>query len=64
MQQPAIVEFSFRYGDKRGNYSGIGAKRAYEAFLTLKSTPLSNWVDVASKTKTAYVYGLGQRQST
>lgn len=63
VRQPAAVEFSFRYGDERENYSGDGAKRAYAAFSILQGKKLSNWVDPAPKTKTAYVYGLAQSPS-
>lgn len=59
---PVVVEFSFRCGDGSGNYSGDCAKRAYDAFLMLQSKELSNWVDVASRTKTAYVYSLDQNK--
>lgn len=59
--KPCAVEFSFRYGDKSGDYSGDCAKRAYDAFLTLQK--LSDWVDATSSTKTAYVYSLDQTQS-
>jgi hypothetical protein len=58
--EPAVVEFSYRYGDRKGNYSGDCARRAYDVFLTLQSKTLSNWVDAESRTKTAYVYSLGQ----
>jgi hypothetical protein len=55
-QQPVVVEYSFRYGDKNEHYAGEVAKRAYDAFLLLQSEALAGWVDSASFTKTAYVY--------
>jgi hypothetical protein len=59
-RQPAVMDFSFRYDDENGNYSGDAAKRAYDAFLVLQSKQLSDWVDPALRTKTAYIYGLSQ----
>jgi hypothetical protein len=55
-QQPVVVEYSFRYGDKDEQYEGEVAKRAYDAFQLLQSEALAGWVDNAASTKTAYVY--------
>jgi hypothetical protein len=55
-QQPVVVEYSFRYGDKNEHYDGEVARRAYDAFQLLQSEALADWVDNASFTKTAYVY--------
>jgi hypothetical protein len=61
-QRPAIVEFSFRYGDKQGDFSRQAAGQAYEVFRRLQA--LEAWVDASSPTKTAYVYnrGMGEAQ--
>jgi hypothetical protein len=55
-QQPVVVEYSFRYGDKNEHYEGEIARRAYDAFQLLQSEALADWVDNAAFTKTAYVY--------
>ena len=52
---PVVVEFSFRYGDKKEQYDAETAQRAYEIFCNLKEM-LSEWIDVTGPTKTAYVY--------
>lgn len=53
---PAVVEFSFRYGDKDEQYSGIVARTAYDAFQSLQGSACADWVDQQSKTKTLFVY--------
>ena len=53
---PVVAEFSFKYGDGGEDYNGGAVRRAYEAF-TLLQNGLPDWVDHASKTKTAFVYG-------
>ena len=56
--RPAVVEFSFRYGNDKENYTMKTAQRAYEAFRALRSPQLTSWVDPTSMTKTSYVYSL------
>jgi hypothetical protein len=53
---PVVVEFSFKYGDGSEDYGGGPVRRAYETFDVLQHG-LPDWVDKASKTKTAFVYG-------
>jgi hypothetical protein len=55
---PVVVEFSFRYGNRREAFGGEAAKRAFDVFRMLQGKALAKWVDRKSKTKTAYVYGL------
>ena len=55
-EMPVVAEFSFKYGDGGEDYGGGSVRRAYEAFNLLQHD-LSDWVDKASKTKTAFVYG-------
>ena len=55
-ETPVVVEFSFKYGDGGEDYSGGSVRRAYDAFNLLQQA-LPDWVDQASKTKTAFVYG-------
>jgi hypothetical protein len=52
---PEVVEFSFKYGSKNGEYNREVAYRSYEVFQILQ-TGLSAWIDRNSKTKTAFVY--------
>lgn len=53
-RRPAIVEFSFRYGDKQGDFSRLAAWQAHAVFRRLQT--LDAWVDSSSPTKTTYVY--------
>ena len=53
---PVAVEFSFRYGNTNGRYSGKAARRAYNIFETLQHT-LPEWLDPNCTTKTALVFG-------
>ena len=53
---PVAVEFSFRYGNTNGRYSGKIARRAYNIFETLQHN-LPEWLDPNSTTKTALVFG-------
>jgi hypothetical protein len=54
--EPAAVEFSYRYGDAKGQYAGKVARRAFDIFETLQRE-LTEWVDPNPRTKTAFVYG-------
>ena len=53
---PVAVEFSFRYGNNSGRYSGKVARRAYNIFDALQHS-LTEWLDPNSSTKTALVFG-------
>jgi hypothetical protein len=53
---PVAVEFSFRYGNTNGRYSGKVARRAYNIFDALQHN-LTEWLDPNSSTKTALVFG-------
>jgi hypothetical protein len=55
--KPILVEFSFKYEDRKENYDRKTAQRAYNVFTALQKL---NWVDVKSMTKTAYVYNLAR----
>lgn len=55
-KKPVVVEFSFRYGNERGNYTRNMAQRAYDVFQIIQKK-LKSWIDPKSKTKTAYLYG-------
>jgi hypothetical protein len=54
--EPVAVEFSYRYGNTKGQYGGKVARRAFDIFATLQ-TELTAWVDPNPRTKTAFVYG-------
>ena len=54
-KKPLVAEFSFRYGDKDGEYQGNTARRAYDVFRILQNK-LKHWIDTDSKTKTAFAY--------
>jgi hypothetical protein len=51
---PVVAEFSFKYEDPEESFSAKAAHRAYRVFEVLQT--MNDWVDPASKTKTAYVY--------
>jgi hypothetical protein len=53
---PVAVEFSYRYGNAAGRYSGKVARRAFDIFETLQKD-LTAWIDPNPRTKTAFVYG-------
>ena len=53
---PVAVEFSFRYGNTNGRYTGKAARRAYNIFETLQHS-LPEWLDPNCTTKTALVFG-------
>lgn len=53
--RPVVAEFSFRYGDKKEQYTAGMALRAHDAFRRLQKH-LGGWVDPNSLTKTAYVF--------
>jgi hypothetical protein len=55
---PVAVEFSFRYGNTSGRYTGKIARRAYNIFETLQQH-LPGWLDTNTTTKTALVFGCG-----
>jgi hypothetical protein len=54
-RQPVVVEFSFRYGDKREKYTKTMTQRAYNVFHILQAK-LTRWIDPKVGTKTAYMY--------
>jgi hypothetical protein len=54
--RPVVVEFSFRYGNTRGEYERKSAQRAYDVFGALLKV-LRKWLDAKGPTKTAFVYG-------
>ena len=53
--EPAAVEFSYRYGDAKGQYAGKVARRAFDMFEILQRE-LTEWTHPNSRTKTACVY--------
>ncbi|MBD2415430.1 hypothetical protein FACHB389_18850 [Nostoc calcicola FACHB-389] len=61
--KPIAVEFSFKYGDENENYTRKMAQRAYDVFQILEKQ-LTDWVDLESDTKTAYIYKLGGFKKT
>ncbi len=52
---PLLVEFSFKYKDKKEAYDGKVAQRAYDVFQSLVKR-LPEWTKPKGQTKTAYVY--------
>jgi hypothetical protein len=62
-RMPAVVEFSFRWGNGKGKYPGEASQRAMDAFRMLQEERLSGWVDGAAGTKTAFVYALGRARA-
>jgi hypothetical protein len=52
--KPVVVELSYRYGDKDGEYSGGVVRRAYDVFDALQAK-LKRCVDPNPITKTAFV---------
>lgn len=53
-ETPVVAEFSYKYEDPEEQYSAKAAKRAYQVFEALQG--MTDWIDPASQTKTAYVY--------
>jgi hypothetical protein len=53
---PVAVEFSFRYGNTNGRYSGKAARRAYNIFEVLQHD-LPEWLDPSITAKTVLVFG-------
>ena len=47
------VEFSYRYGNQKGQYAGGPARRAFAVFKALQS--LNAWIDPHPRTKTRFV---------
>ena len=75
VHRPVVAEFCFRYGDDDERYDGKAARRAYEVFQGLVDTAvqkdggpaleaLGRWINLGSKTKTAYVYSLAEAASS
>jgi hypothetical protein len=50
---PQAVEFSFRYGNRKEEYGGGPARRAFAVFTTLQS--MTTWIDPHPRTKTRFV---------
>jgi len=50
---PQAVEFSFRYGNRKEDYGGGPARRAFAIFTALQS--LDEWVDPHPRTKTRFI---------
>ena len=53
---PLIVEFSFRYGSKKKEYSRDTALNAYDIFTAMQEE-LTSWIDANDATKTGFVFG-------
>lgn len=53
--RPALVEFSFRYGNKQGEYQRATAQWAYDVFRALPKA-LAEWLAPKWSTKTGYVF--------
>ncbi|MEH2053182.1 hypothetical protein [Nostoc sp.] len=62
-EKPVAVEFSFKYGDENEIYSRKVAQRAYDVFHILQEI-LTDWVDLDSDTKTAYIYKLDEANAS
>jgi hypothetical protein len=58
-EKPLVAEFSFKYEDKKENFSGKAANRAYKSYIAMQEQ-LKGWIDSKSMTKTAYVYSLAK----
>lgn len=52
---PVIVEFSFRYGNKKEKYSQEVSQKAYDLFLSIQKE-MKSWIDIKSTTKTGFIY--------
>ena len=53
-QSPTLVEFSYRYKNKKERYSGYVSQQAYLIFQELQK--LDIWIDSSNLSKTEYVY--------
>jgi hypothetical protein len=53
---PVVVEFSFKYKNKKEEYDGEVSQTVYDVFGKLQQDDLARWVNLDGKTKTAYVY--------
>ena len=53
--EPLIVEFSFRYGNKKENYDREVSQNAYDLFLNIQEK-LDPWLDKDANTKTGFLY--------
>lgn len=56
-ESPILVEFSFKYEDPDENFDHPTSQRMYDIFLALGT--MENWVEPGGRTKTNYVYCLG-----
>lgn len=54
-KHPMIVEFSFRYGNKKERYSGAAAQCAYTLFLLIQHQ-MKHWISTDDATKTGFVF--------
>jgi hypothetical protein len=52
---PLIVEFSFRYGNKKEKYDGRTALNGYEIFMAIQEK-MKTWIEEKDKTKTGFIY--------
>jgi hypothetical protein len=52
---PIIVEFSFRYGNKKEKYSQKASQKAYDLFLSIQKK-MKSWIDIKNTTKTSFIY--------
>ena len=52
---PVIAEFSFRYGNEKGKYSGATGQVAFTVFARLQKE-LKGWIDIENATKTGFIY--------
>lgn len=57
-EKPEVVEFSFKYENKQGEYDGKTAQIAYDVFHQLRNGLLTDWLNPSGLTKTKYVYSL------
>jgi len=58
-QMPLLVEFSYRYSNKKEKYSGELSHKAFTVFQLAQS--LESWTDPVFGSKTNFVYSLGNR---
>lgn len=52
---PIIVEFSFRYGNKKEKYSREAAQKFFDLFMLIQEG-MKSWIDSKNATKTGFVY--------
>jgi len=55
IDMPLIVEFSFRYGNKKGKYDRDISQNAYDVFLNIQQK-MDQWLDKNGNTKTGFLY--------